>query len=449
MAARDTMAEDLEKRTEEGYAHRDRDRQFANYFKPGTSVPTWSADKGEHYLDIIPYRAGKYDPTVSEGTYTYVLDVRVHRDVGPSKQMFVCPSWNYKGACPICEEADKIRKEEEPDSERQKKAVEQRLKDLTPKRRVMYNVWVQDNKEQIDKGIQVWEIAHYHMELELLERAKKKKKDGGGYVMFAHPTEGRVVFFDRTGVGMRDTAYEGISLESRDYVIPHDIQKDALCLDDLIHIPTYDEIYEAFWDQPRDEVGVGKEIHRAQTPVVADEEEQDIPHVARRRPSNEDDANVGEDIPRPRSRRPDSNDEPETPRRGRASEDTDDAPPPRRGRAPANADEEAPRARPRPRQGDGGTDEVSLRRGHSEEEESPPTRSESSRLVAEDEPETIRRAPRKVGANEGGEKCPIPGGTFGVDTHSFDECDTCPLYKACARAQTEAKRGKRPAPRED
>lgn len=67
----------LRDRTAENYERRESERFLPRFFKLNPSVPLWIADKGEHRLNILPYLSGPYDPKVSEGQPTYVLDVYV------------------------------------------------------------------------------------------------------------------------------------------------------------------------------------------------------------------------------------------------------------------------------------------------------------------------------------------------------------------------------------
>lgn len=82
------MKEKLIQRTKESHKRRDEGggglKMFFNQDKmKELEVETWWADVGDHLIDIIPYFAGANDPNNQEGEPVYVLDVEVHRFVGP------------------------------------------------------------------------------------------------------------------------------------------------------------------------------------------------------------------------------------------------------------------------------------------------------------------------------------------------------------------------------
>ena len=73
-------------------------------------VELWQCKEGDHLLDIIPWPAGpdmplgeEGAPKIEEGELSYVLDLRVHQNIGSMKVPFVCPYENFGEPCPICE----------------------------------------------------------------------------------------------------------------------------------------------------------------------------------------------------------------------------------------------------------------------------------------------------------------------------------------------------------
>jgi len=234
---RDKMRKKLADKTKESHARRDSSNNFKTFFNKEKveGLSFWWPGKGEHIIDIIPYIAGKNDPRNAEGDPSYVLDIEVHMNVGPMNDKIVCLG-QYNKPCPICEEAARLNREGAD--------WKTEIKPLKPSRRVIYNVIVRDGGEQEKKGVQILEIAHFFMERHLSKIAKDPR--GGGFIVFSDPDEGKSISFERTGVGAENTAYDGHRFVDRIDPITDDELAQAVCLDDLIEVKTYDEIYEIF-----------------------------------------------------------------------------------------------------------------------------------------------------------------------------------------------------------
>lgn len=242
---RAAMKEDMAKRIQESYDSKDSSGKFKSIFNKAAlgSTPIWKCSEDEHFINIIPYIAGKKNPNIKEGKAGYNLDYYVHRKVGMNEDTYICLSRTFSLACPICEEQARLRKSDDFD--------EAFVKTLNPSRRVMYNIHCIDSEKEARKGIQIFEVSHWLFEKELAELAKKPR--GGGFVLFQDPDEGKTVCFRKKGNGPTNTEYKGFQFEDRPEPIAEDILEAALCLDALIHIPTYDEVKKAFFGMPEDD----------------------------------------------------------------------------------------------------------------------------------------------------------------------------------------------------
>ena len=160
---RKKMKEELLSRTKESWESRENSGRFKSFFDNKVclekGVLFWDCDNGEHIIDIIPYIASDKHPKVDAGKPTYCLDVWAHRGIGINENAYLCPARNFDKPCPICEHLKELDKDEDVD--------EELIKSLLPKRRVVYNVLVHDEKKERRKGVQVWEIAHYFIEKHL------------------------------------------------------------------------------------------------------------------------------------------------------------------------------------------------------------------------------------------------------------------------------------------
>ena len=264
---RRVFSDGLSKATQRSYDTKDSFGGGISYLKKDVKVNNWNCTDNEHLLDIIPYVAGPNDPNVKEGEPQYVLDIWVHRGVGALQQGYVCPQKNYKTRCPICEKQLQMRRSGEYSDEE--------ISSLNPKRRTMYNVFCWDSKEEIRKGVQIWEVSHFFFEKHLAELSKRPK--GGGFIIFSDPDNGKSISFKKKSKGS-NMEFLGHRFEDRDdeSEVTDEMLEAAVCLDELIHIPTVKELQKAveegFAAEDDDEKPSRK---KGKKPVDEDEEEED------------------------------------------------------------------------------------------------------------------------------------------------------------------------------
>ena len=261
---------ELDEATKKSYESRDSYGESADYFKKGTKIKKWNPKDGEHMIDIIPFIAGKHHPTIAEGKPAYVLDIWVHRNVGSDSGAYVCPQKNYKQRCPICEYQRVMRKEGS--------YTDDEIKELNAKRRVMYNVLSYDSQEDIQKGVQIFEVSHFFMEKHLAELAKKPKS--GGFIPFAHPELGKSISWKINTKGQYGEWF-GHKFVDREDEITDETLEEAQVLDELIHIPTTKELEKvvkaAFAEREEDEEEGDdeEEIEEDDDEEVEEDEEED------------------------------------------------------------------------------------------------------------------------------------------------------------------------------
>ncbi len=294
---REQIRREMAERHEEAYKRKDDSGKFKTIFEQRLSADKrFKCTEGEHSLDFIPYRAGANDPHNAEGKFTFSLDVFVHRKVGINEDDYLCLNRNYHKKCPVCDYQIHLQKQGETED-----AI---LKSLNPTRRCLYNVWSHDNSKEEAKGIVIWDVSQWAFDSNLEEQSKKKK--GGGYICFSDPDDGKIVSFRRTGMGPMNTKYVAISFEDRDEPIPDEIMDQAMCLDALIHIPTYEEVEKAFFGAKN---------------------EEDKPRSSRKQP--DEDAQEPKEEPAPPKRKTkEPEEEPEPPKRKRRTAEPEDVPEP-------------------------------------------------------------------------------------------------------------------------
>jgi hypothetical protein len=236
--AEGSSKEEMTKRTEESQKRQGGSGKWDDFLVPDFDGDKFVATEGDHLIDIVPYLAGTQDPKLDEGKRAYMVDVYVHQKVGVNEDSILCPSSNYRGkeySCPICEYQAKMRQS--------KQFSDDDIKELKPKRRVLYNVICYDNTEQEAKGVQVWEASYHLTENEILAIARNRR--GGGHVPFADPDEGKSISFFREGKGA-STRYKGYQFVEREEPISDEDLDAAYCLDELLDVKNYEEINEIF-----------------------------------------------------------------------------------------------------------------------------------------------------------------------------------------------------------
>jgi hypothetical protein len=214
----------------------------ASLFKSSEEVKgrIWKCGEGKHIIDILPYRAGKFDPSAKEGEMQYVYEFFVHDGLGTEgKGQVMCLDKTYGKPCPICEDYKKKKKEgEEADI----------LKALLPKRnpKSIYNILCWDKGED-KKGVQLFIISHYYIGKYLLELASTPIREGQEniepVIPFMDAEEGKSVYFRREGEA-KETRFYGHQLLDRPkgFEISKADLKDCFCIDEIIKIPTYKEV---------------------------------------------------------------------------------------------------------------------------------------------------------------------------------------------------------------
>jgi hypothetical protein len=270
---RELYRKESNQRHEESYANREDTGRFRDIFDSvaKSGVTFWKDKEDDHDIYIVPYVTGKNHPRIAEGKMAITCDVFVHRGIGVNQDSFVCLNKSYGKKCPVCEYQAELRDAEDAD--------EDAVRALNASRRSLYNIVCLDTPATRDKGVQVWNVSHYLFTIPLEELAHKKK--GGGNVLYGDIDKGKVISFRRKGTKL-NTEYTAFEFKDRDE-IPDTILDSAVCLDNLIHIPTDEEVSTAFWESKegeekpseteKEERKPKEEVRKTETTV----EEKDVP----------------------------------------------------------------------------------------------------------------------------------------------------------------------------
>ena len=242
-----------------------------NWKKVDSDVNFFSPIEGKNRINIIPYTIKtKNHPLVKRGEFEvgdsdYVMDVFTHRGVGPSEATVLCLKSTYGKPCPICEQSALLRKQ----------GKEKEAGELKPSRRVFYNV--QDMKEP-DK-LKVFETSHFLFEKELIDEARDDEE--GGFVDFADPIDGKEIKFRASEVqkgSIKYKEFKSFAFEDRDDPIPDELLESAISFDEIMNVPTYEEVEKILFGQDDDDEDESDEpVKKSKHDDDSDEEDDDRP----------------------------------------------------------------------------------------------------------------------------------------------------------------------------
>ena len=241
-----------------------------NWKKVDGEVQFFSPVEGRNRINIIPYTIKtKNHPLVRKGEFEigdkdYVMDVFVHRGVGPSEASVLCLKNTYGKPCPICEQSALLRKQ----------GKEEEAGALKPSRRVFYNV--QDLKNP--DVLKVFEASHYLFEKELIDEARDD--DEGGFIDFADEETGKEIKFrcSKTSKGgFEFNEFKSFSFEDRDDNIPDELLEKAISFDEIMNVPTYEEVEKILYGRDEDDNEDDEETEKksSKKTAVNDENEQE------------------------------------------------------------------------------------------------------------------------------------------------------------------------------
>jgi hypothetical protein len=242
------MREDLYGETKHSHDTKDSSGRFKGIFidELPEGAGMWKATEGEHILDLLPFKAGQLlvdsvlQPKVKKvGQWTYKLDVYVHPKVGPGQSDEICLAMVFEKPCPPCELRNLLFEKEKLTE------AEQRVLDMNrPIRRCGYNIHCKDSQKEMDKGAQIWLIAHWFFENHIAELSQLPH--GGGFILFSHPKEGKSIMFKRKGTGRDNTSYLGHRFLDRD-PLDEEILAKTHPLDSLVRVLSYEEFFQKFF----------------------------------------------------------------------------------------------------------------------------------------------------------------------------------------------------------
>ena len=257
----------LNKRYEKSYQTKDSGNS-SGIFKFPSDVKFYKAKEGRGQLIIVPYviKSAKHPLVASKdfeiGETDYVMDVWVHRKIGPGDVDVVCLKKNYMKACPVCEEETELKANGQIEEANALKAS----------RRVCYNV-VDPRKPE--EGLLVFSTSHYLFEKELIEEARSEDPP----VEFADIDDGSIVKFRGSKKKAKNNPfieYKSFSFSERTEPLEEEWVSEAISFDEIMTVLSYEEIQKIFYGQDSDdESPATKKAGKKKRKVVEEEEDEE------------------------------------------------------------------------------------------------------------------------------------------------------------------------------
>lgn len=212
-------------------------------------------------LDILPYivtdpahpdRDDEFGIAVP-GSLWYKRPYKLHRGIGVNNSLIVCPTSVGK-KCPICEyRLQKVREGADWKDEL--------IRNLRPSLRNIYIVVPLDSKEY-EKKPHIWDTSHFLFQ-EMLNDEIAEDEDRGCFPDLEEGLSLRIRFSEEH-LGKNSFAKTArIDFEPRNYKYSSDIVKNLPSLDNLLIIPSYEEVMQTFSEGvPEDDIVTGESVAR-------------------------------------------------------------------------------------------------------------------------------------------------------------------------------------------
>lgn len=263
-------------------------------------------------LNILPYQitSQKHPEVVAGrrkvGQWDYLLDVWVHRNMGPNKKDMLCPKSTYGKACPACEERQKLYDE----------GRDEEAKAFTPSRRAIYNIQLIGRNGPEDAPM-IFATSHQCFNKELIEEATASSKGPVPIPFASIGPDGKVVSFRVSEKALGTNKFceaKSFQFLDRDEEISDEVLEQCVSLDERLIVPTTKQILDAMYGNDEEDDATGpapeQDMPNGTRRDYYEEERQDRRRdqepeperlQERRRPAYEEDEAPQRERPRPDS----------------------------------------------------------------------------------------------------------------------------------------------------
>ena len=155
-----------------------------------------------------------------------------------------------------------------------------------------------------DEGkVKVFETSHYLFEKELIDEARDD--EDGGFIDFADEDEGKEIKFRASEVSLAGRKYKefkSFSFEDREEPLSKEVLKQAISFDEIMEIPTYEEVEKIFY-------GVDEDDEKSEKKSKTVENDEDEDDEVSKKSSKEQDDDEDEEKPIKKSKPVDDDEE--------------------------------------------------------------------------------------------------------------------------------------------
>jgi hypothetical protein len=199
--------------------------------------------KGTYKIEVIPYKIKKSNPYVREGKAEPGQMVAertfyIHFSVGPDNRAVICSARSFGKPCAVCDYATKLGSAPDRDKE-----TDELIKALKPRQRQLWNVY--DRKEP-GKGVQVWDESYHNFGKGVAEKILNSDEEDRSRIRnFWHKDKGltlKVLAKEDSFMGRSFMDCTDVEFHKREKPVPADVFGQAVCLDDLVKMPDYDDV---------------------------------------------------------------------------------------------------------------------------------------------------------------------------------------------------------------
>ena len=227
-------------------------------------------------IDILPYEVtDKRHPFRNEeldvalvGDKWLFRPFKIHRNVGADNESIVCPKSIGKN-CPICEERRKLYANDPKDP---------LIKNVRSSDRTLFAL-IPRNDADHEETVHIWDISDYSFR----DRLDKTLNNDEKYETYGNVHNGYTleVTLDEESLGKNKFSKAShIEFKSRKQEITDENLDDVPKLDDMLIIPTYEEVYDKFM-----------QIDEEEKEKKEEEEESDVPSNRKKKKLKKDKKN--------------------------------------------------------------------------------------------------------------------------------------------------------------
>ena len=204
-------------------------------FKMPEGLHFYKLEKGTKRLSFLPYKAGKGNPYVNEGEEHYERTFYTYNKIGADEKRYIAPG-------KTCNQKDYVQEYVQKEA-RNPKADQDALKALMPKERQIFLVYDHDDP---GKGVQLFELS-YHKFGKLLDRRIQNSAPEKEWDMFYFPDpDGFILELTVIDTGTYGLEVSAIDFERRTKPLPEEVFNHGICLDNILHVLSYDELKARF-----------------------------------------------------------------------------------------------------------------------------------------------------------------------------------------------------------